>query len=92
MDFGFLPTLGLKTASEVSSACRTEKTEEVNAELQNSFIRHATDAGQNTRETVRERENSVKQETQSYLPLLENNSSFNCASSELYQILTFQCV
>lgn len=79
-------------ASEVSGACRTEKTEEVNAELQNSFIRHATDAGQNTRETVRERENSVKQETQSYLPLLENNSSFNCASSELYQILTFQSV
>lgn len=73
--------------SERSRQSREEKTEEVNAELQNSFIRHATDVMQNTRETMRGK--SQRQETQSHLPLLENNSSFNCASSELYQNLTF---
>lgn len=33
-----------------------------------------------------------KQETKAHFPLLENNSSFNCASLELDQILTFWAV
>lgn len=59
MNFGFLPTLGLKMVSEVSGADRRE-TEEMNAELQNSFIRHATDVMQNTQDHERENSKSRK--------------------------------
>lgn len=45
--------------SEVSGADRRE-TEEMNAELQNSFIRHATDVMQNTRDHERENSKSRK--------------------------------
>lgn len=54
------------------------ETEKVNAELQNSFIRHATDVKQNTQEKPWEGK-LKKQETKSHLSLLENNSFFNCA-------------
>lgn len=52
MNLGFLPTLGLTMVSEVSEQTerRRRETEEVIAELQNSFIRHATDVMQNTQE------------------------------------------
>lgn len=55
--FGFLPTLGLKNGfrSELSRQNRERReAEEVNAELQKSFIRHATEVMQEyTRETMR---------------------------------------
>lgn len=69
---------------------REEKTEEVKAELQNSFIRHATDEMQNTRERLRGKTQKKKGNQVAPPVLLENKSFFNCASSELYQNLTLE--
>lgn len=52
MNLGFLPTLGLKMVSEVSGADRAEKKRDRGGDCRatDSFIRHATDVMQNTRE------------------------------------------
>lgn len=84
--------------AEVDGEDREEKTEEVKEELQNSFIRHATDEMQEyTRETERENSKEKKErkkkeaENQVAPPvLLENKSFFNCASSGRYQNLTLE--
>lgn len=54
MDFGFLPTLGLRWFQKWAEQTEQRReAEEVNAELQKSFIKHATEVMQNTRETMR---------------------------------------
>lgn len=69
MNFGFFPHPGTEGGfrSERSRQNTEEKTEEENVELQSSFIRHATDVMQDTRETMRGK--SQRQETQSHLAL-----------------------
>lgn len=103
VSLGFFPTSGLMAAfnwQRGTEKTEEEKTEEVKEELQNSFIRHATDEMQEyTRETEREnskakkRKEKKKKEAENQVAppvLLENNSFFNCASSGRYQNLTLE--
>lgn len=67
MDSGFLPTLGLRWFQKWAEETEQRgETEEVNAELQKSFIRHATEVMQNTQERPWEGK-LKKQETKSHL-------------------------
>lgn len=70
MGFGFLPTLGLRRFQKwAEQIAQRWETEEVNAELQKSFIRHATEVMQNTREAMRG--GTQKAESQVALPFVK---------------------